>query len=122
MRRSASAISTNAGLSIVFRMSVIVSVTLGEVPATCHNPRSASASSGRHSRMKNGSGWVFVLSDTSIVVIDAIGNRTYQGLGKDSLLVKPTHHAAQVLADLFYFEFCLLPAERTQHGLVRLIF
>ena len=45
-----------------------------------------------------------------------------QGLGKDSLLVKPTHHAAQVLADLFYFEFCLLPAERAQHGLIRLIF
>ncbi len=78
MRLSASAISTNAGLSIVFRMSVIVSVTLGEVPATCHNARSASASSGRHSRMKNGTGSVFVLSDKSIFVSGAVANRTYK--------------------------------------------
>ena len=62
MRRSASATSTDAWLSIVRWMSVTVSVTLGDVPAACHNARSASASSGRHSRMKK----VSVLLDKSI--------------------------------------------------------
>ena len=51
---SASAISTNAGLSIVTGCPLLVSVTFGEVPATCHKARSASASVGLgHSRMKN---------------------------------------------------------------------
>lgn len=62
MRLSISAISTDAGLYIVFRVSVIVSVMLGDVPAVCHNARSASASVGRHSRIKK----VSVLSDKFI--------------------------------------------------------
>ena len=82
MHRSASATNTDAELSITLRMSVIVSVMLGDVLAACHNARSASASSGRHSRMKK----VSILSE-------------------DFLFVKPTHHTAQVFADLFDLQF-----------------
>ena len=69
MRWSTSATSTDAELSIARRMSVMVSVTLGDVPAACHNARSASASSGRHSRIKKGPEWSFALSAKSIYVL-----------------------------------------------------
>ena len=69
MRWSTSATSTDAELSIARRMSVMVSVTLGDVPAACHNARSASASSGWHSRIKKGSEWPFALSAKSIYVL-----------------------------------------------------
>ncbi len=69
MRWSPSATSTDAELSIARRMSVMVSVTLGDVPAACHNARSASASSGRHSRIKKGPEWSFALSAKSIYVL-----------------------------------------------------
>ena len=72
MYRSASATKTDAELAIAPWISTIVSVTLGNVPAARHNLRSASASSGRHSRMKNGSVRVFVLSDTSTFVSGAV--------------------------------------------------
>ena len=65
MRWSISATNTDAELSMVPWMSAIVSVTLGDVPATCHNARSASASSGRHSRIKKR----FALSDKSIYML-----------------------------------------------------
>ena len=86
MRLSASAISTDAGLSIVFRMSVIVSVTLGDVPATCHNAKSDFASSGRHSRIKK----VSVLSDKFISLDKS--NR-YQKLNKIKKLLLPAERA-----------------------------
>jgi len=66
-RCSASAISTNAVLSIAPRMSSRVSVTLGDIPVARHNGRSASAFSGRHSRMKNGFGDVSLLPDKAIL-------------------------------------------------------
>lgn len=62
IRRSDSATRTVAMLSIAPRMSAIVSVMLGDVPAARHNVRSASASSNRHSRIKK----VSILSDEFI--------------------------------------------------------
>ena len=65
MRWSTSATNTDAELSIAPRMSVMVSVTLGDVPAACHNARNVSASSGWHSRIKK----EFAMSDKSIYVL-----------------------------------------------------
>ena len=54
-------------------------------------------------------------------IISAVGNRTYRSRRKDFLFVQPTHHTAQVLADVFNLQFLFLSAECPEDGLVRLV-
>ena len=107
---STSATSTDAEFSIKHRMSVMVSVMLGDVPAACHNARSTSASSDRHSRIKKESEWSFALSAKSIYVLWGSWRPHLPQLGKRGVIRRANSSCCGDFCRLLRFRV-LLPAD-----------